>query len=898
MKKEVNKHTELLWTIALALVIPVWIGVSPNWYSWYEKSTNGIFLKQTCELLDGLWLINIPICIILGYFTYIWCQRILKDNDIRWFRFILAILGLIFIYVNCQVDYARIVWKFDYKLFLTLLLLISLLVMLAKIIVNPMPNRMKRILSIKANRVFISFRRVLNRIRRSLNRIRRNGPIKNKKMTTNCNLIYPKVLEKEKDKEAGFPDDSVANETIPENIKNYASIIVDKLLATKIDNHSFAVGITGRWGEGKTTFLDLLKKRIKSKAEVVEFNPWMCLTPEQVIQDFFSSLRHQLSPKYSTLSKSIKEYAKLVGNTSLSPNNVFGINMTVPLGKDSLFEKKKNLSEKFSHLPRPVVVFIDDVDRLEREEVFEVLRLIRNTADLSNTIYIVAYDREYVTFVLEEKNIKDASLFLEKIFPIEVHLPKVEDKLIWDTLKADFVKQDNKYSGDFAKALFAKFTHEQRELILRVLNNYRHAKRFARLYMLNFSYLNKQFPREIDLIDLFWLELLQIYDPKTFDKLANDPSCLLYYDVNKERYILRNGIKWGASDKDMEAYKGKPFWNENTPSILELMFSRFTQSNKKKSISMTENYEKYFIMSISPFKLSIKEMNELFSKGANPEELVCKWMNEKYSSSIAYQMKQIEVNRLQENDLQAFLQGLLCFGEKLASKNIHFLRTRIIALFQKKRYNTSSEKIAHNIVLTWIERKITEGNTLLNLSMFLNKLYMYKSYDQNGQAIKPTQLVISNEEVTDALVNMIKSYLEKHSELTALDILNEKGELGKLFNNCCVLVEDASSLGNYNTHLQVAFDTVIDHFAKKEIKPTQEDFSHAFDSMFQRGTPEFDTIQWEDDEDDYWYPDEYQSEEMIDSYFGSDNSKFEDFKARCFYSSPLVADNKIKEKDG
>ena len=136
---------------------------------------------------------------------------------------------------------------------------------------------------------------------------------------------------------------------------------------------------------------------------------------------------------------------------------------------------------------------------LKEKKFLRVLRLIRNTADLNNTIYLVAYGKEYVTTVLEEKNIKDAASYLEKIFPVEVHLPKVEDNLIWETLYGDLNCQE-RFNGRFTKSLFARFNNDERALILRVLNNYRRAKRFSRLYILNVDYVMVQCRDEIKLL--------------------------------------------------------------------------------------------------------------------------------------------------------------------------------------------------------------------------------------------------------------------------------------------------------------------------------------------------------------------------------------------------------------
>lgn len=863
MKKEDIIKKNLRWIVAFILIVLVWIGLAPEWYSWYQESwiqeplnpdneKNKMWMQSLYELLNGRWLVNIPICITLGYFTVLWCRRIAKDNDIRLYRPILALMGLVLLFVRSQVDYAKVVWILDYRVFLTLLLGLMLLTITIKIWKPNILRYVSNWIEETSNRFIIW-------------------------ISKNCKGKESKVIAEKGNKLTGFPIDSVDNETIPDNLKQYASIIVNKILATKIEEQSFAVGITGGWGVGKTKFLDLLKEKLKDNAEIVEFNPWMCRLPEQVAQDFFSSLRHQLAPKYSTLSKSIKEYAKLVGNLPIGPHSIFSLDMMLPMGKDSLFEKKQDLSEKFSHLPRPVAVFIDDVDRLEKEEVFEVLRLIRNTADLSNTIYLVAYDREYVSSVLETKKIKNASNYLEKIFPVEVHLPKVDDKQIWEALYKDIDVQDNVDKGDFAKKLYRRFNSDQRALILRVLNTYRHAKRFSRLYMLNLTYLNKLYRNEIKLLDLFWLELLQMYDKCTYEKLANEPICLLYYDEG--RYIIRSGILEKTVKDDEHSYTEEKFWQIETPNILNQLFGPYLKTDKR-SISRIENYEKYFTLSISPFKLSIGEMNELFVDGANPETIVRKWLDDgKYPSSIDYQMREIDVNNLSEDKLEAFIYSVLCFYKLVVSKKEFYVWT-IKILLQEKRYNCKSKKIAHDAVMSWIKKEMANDNTLVQLSYLLNKLYDTTIYDENGNLVESDSLVISNKDIEVLLVKIMETFLTENQKFTALDILKEKEELGMLFGNCCVMVEDAMVVNNSCTYKQVSFDSVITFFEKKKEKPTIQEYDNAYAAMFHQETPEFDSSF---DEYDYWdlIGDSY--EQQIQEYFGSSHKKDLDiFKTKCF----------------
>lgn len=845
MMKTGKSQIELLWCIGLLLLIPIWMGVAPAWYEWYARPENGAWMKNIYELLDGNFLVNIPLCIILVYVAYRYATYIWKDYNARWYRPILAILGLIILFYDSSVTYATVVFSVSYRLALTILLSAILLVMLIK-----------------------SGREQWHNIQKTY------GERKHGKESESGKEVKPR----------GFTIDNNEDD-IPESLKEYAGEIVSRLLETDIKKHSFSLGVTGEWGQGKTTFLEELKKKIGDDADIVDFNPWMCSSPEQVTSDFFTSLRHQLSNKYSMLSSPIKDYAKYVNNVALAPNPNFSLEAMLPVKQESLFEKKKVLSEQFSTLPKPVVVVIDDVDRLERDEVFEVLRLIRNTADLSNIIYMVAYDREYVTDVLKGKDIKDASAYLEKIFPVEVHLPKVEEHLVWNTLEKE-IRAQCSIGDNFADSLFKRLGSDDKELILRVLDNYRRAKRFARLYMLNMAYLHQQTKNELKLLDVFWLELLQMYDKKTYNVLADEPDVLLFNDG--EKYRIKEGILSTTIIDENIKYEGETFWREETPKILDKMFGRYVKTIKQ-SICFTENYEKFFTLSVSPFRLSVKEMNSLFESGEKPEELMDKWLKGgKFFSSIIYQFKQIDVNKLNDEQLKSYLCGLLYFNMRVAPYGrIHTLEAKKMLI--GKRYSRGANK-AHDIVMEWFNVMTNKDEMLQAVSKMLNRLYITETINADGNSEKMDALLVSNEEVVSLLVRVMKTYLTNHQELTALDIMQEKGELPQIFRNCCVTVKDAKMTEDYIYYEQVAFGVVTSHFAEKREKPTKDEYDQAMGDMFvvDDDLPVFENVP--DDEDQYWYFVQETYENNMHEYFGSDYDKKEggtltEFREKCFVDS-------------
>ena len=823
-----NSTKNFLYTSSLFWLCGiVWIAIADKWYGWYNKNGNAEFAKWIYSFLDENYLANIPLIIIFICFSIYLFFKIWRDNDCRLFRLFFPILGIFILYYDCQVDYANIIWEFDYRMLLTIFLSIILLI------------------------------RLLKGIRKMFFLIKSLKNSKNQKINS-------------------FADEDIKLEEVPQNLRNYASTIAERLKNRNSD-HSCAVGITGKWGSGKTTFLNLLKEELKNDADIVEFNPWMCRSPEPVTHDFFASLRHQLSPKYSKLSNPIKKYAKYINSLTFAYQNILGINIPFLIKEKSLFEIKQELSIKFSSLPRPVIVIIDDIDRLERDEVFEVLRLIRNTADLKNTNYLVAYDKEYVTCVLEEKNIKDASLYLEKIFQVEVHLPKVEEHLIWHALYYVIKEHETKIIDSFTEALFKRFTYDDYYLILRVLSNYRQAKRFARLFTLNVDYLSKKYPGEIKLLEVFWLELLQIYDKYTYDILCNDPYRLLN---NEDRSVFK--IKSDILD-NIDKYNGEKFWKEETTNILKKIFNNYANQDFR-SVCYTENYEKYFTFGVPQYKLSIKERNSLFKQNADIESIINGWIdNGKTFSSIIYQFSNIPINSLSDNQLPIYLNSILYCGIKIFQKsnNPKVEIKEVKNLLRKNLYNKYSKtEVACNTVSLWFEKKIDEGSDLVFLSYLLNNLYATKIYDQNGKLYPIQKLIIDNLKIENYLSKIISIYIENQSEFTAIDIVKEGNELFEIFDNCSVRVENYTECNGSCEYKQVAFNIVTEYFAKKEIKPALKEYQEAYDKLFHQTPPEY-----LDDEDVYqWYNYEYENidNKMVQHFGSSFEEKLENFKTKCF----------------
>ena len=780
---------ELILFGVLILLAFIFVGISEKAYEWFK-------IIKIYSVLDDNPLINIPICIIISGFAIWWWTKIWKDRDIRPYRLGIIVFGLIvFIFIDGFL-YANIVCNFSYKCFFIGLFSLLFIVFLIKIFATCEIKWAQNVI----DWTFEIFKKLIVSIKTFWEN---KAEIKDEENNNKTEL-------------KGFSVDDTEIKLEDNQIK-YAKTLVKKLKNTDLSKESFAVGITGEWGSGKSTFLNTMKNEIgEDFAEIVEFNPWLCNSPEQVTQDFFATLIKELSPKHSTLSRDLNKYAKLLNKMAKASLSFFGIDLDLTQSDDSLNKLKENISDKLANLPKKVVILIDDTDRLEGNEVFEILRLIRNTADFKNVIYIATYDKEYVTDILTANKIKDPDNYLEKIFQIEVHLPKTRDYELWETLMKDLRLQT--LNEDVINFDIGGLIIEHHELIFKILGNYRQVKRFTRQFSAYLDYLystKENLIHELSIIDLFWIELLQTYDKKVYNKLAKDRYSILA-DGN-------NGYTINPRTKTDE-------WNDKTKEILEIIFKKeYNDSdpffdkdyNNSRRLRLRENYDKYFSLSIAPDKISFDEMRKMLVSN-NPENVINEWISQgKSIESIFFHFYQFKFSLSNVLYLENYIIAILY----TALKNEDIWINKVKTLLHINNYLTLKQD-AKDIANTWFKNKINnldDTTELQRLSSLLNKLHERTTEEGDYE------MIISYEEIEEHLFSIITKVLDSNKIYSALGILQPIFKLNVIFKNCCVQSFD----GNGNEYYkQIALNIVIDHFSKKANKPTFEKFDKVYKVNF------------------------------------------------------------------
>lgn len=330
------------------------------------------------------------------------------------------------------------------------------------------------------------------------------------------------------------------------------AISIASALVDQSTSSGFVVGLEGKWGSGKSSLLYLIEDELKQlpldkQPTVINFKPWLVGNRDSLLAYLFTALNKGIAEfelsqgdasevtkvKARAASKALQEFAgglgqfggavEFIGEASGFASVKWlgkGISHLRDLSKagtkkPQLDKLKEDLTNSLKELGHRFVITIDDVDRLDPDEIIEILRLTRSVADLPNVIYLLCYDKDILAEGIKSSANVDGHAYLEKIVQLTVMVPTPEPFQLRNWL-ADELQKFAIVDGDSAKKerLRNVINHEGgRQLltprtVVKVLDSIR-------------FYWPPLRDESADLADLVWLMLIKDGQPNLYRWIEN-----------------------------------------------------------------------------------------------------------------------------------------------------------------------------------------------------------------------------------------------------------------------------------------------------------------------------------------------------------------------------------------
>ena len=360
--------------------------------------------------------------------------------------------------------------------------------------------------------------------------------------------------------------------------------LVDALAIRILISKSPVIALFGDFGSGKTSTLNLLREHLKDKAVIVSFSTWLPGSEATLTSYLMADIANQCQKEF--MVPGLRQSATRLTNAlakSVPFLKAFAELLPATTQRDDI----DNLRAALRRLPKRVVVLLDELDRMEADELRTLLKVIRGISELPNLSFVCAAERQTLVETVKG-NLNDSStLYFEKFFPVAIPIPKIGDSELRRVGTERLVRTfDNRawFETETEKESFRKKIND--------LWNDRIAAscptlRAIGLLANDVGDAAAPLRREVDPIDLVLIELLRRFKPSVYEIIARNSVVLTGGDSWLRGGTYRPDEEKKASEerliKDLKDATEGDAQMDYIKGILIEMFPKFATINGRKS---------------------------------------------------------------------------------------------------------------------------------------------------------------------------------------------------------------------------------------------------------------------------------------------------------------------------
>jgi len=298
---------------------------------------------------------------------------------------------------------------------------------------------------------------------------------------------------------------------------------------------SFVFGLYGSWGEGKTSAVNLLKNKIEEKEHflIVNYDPWNFKDEEAILTAFYNQIEKSFSQKFILpgFKKTFMKYQKLI-SMGLTQT---GVKIDFLDNKESIEDTRQRIESYIAQTKKKIIIFIDDIDRLQPNEVLLIFKLIRLSANFKNSLFFLAFDPLIIQNYFKN-DLKIDSEFLEKIVQKPIQLPAIEQQYINQFLDYHIEKLFDELgiSKERRETLNKNFSLIYQTQVKKIFKTLRRVKRYL-------NGLRSTLPpikNEVNLHDFLILEVIRVFYSRIYHDIWHNPWFYIPSKWSSEIYFL------------------------------------------------------------------------------------------------------------------------------------------------------------------------------------------------------------------------------------------------------------------------------------------------------------------------------------------------------------------------
>jgi KAP family P-loop domain len=454
--------------------------------------------------------------------------------------------------------------------------------------------------------------------------------------------------------------------------------VVELLAEHALTHRTPVVALHGDLGDGKTSVLNLLRKLIERDAIVVSFSAWLPGSESTLALDLFRDIATECR-KAIYVPQLRKRALSFARTLSGSASFLSGLKELIP--NQSQKDEIQELHASFARIPVPIVVLLDEVDRMQKDELFVLLKIIRGASSIPNVTFICAYSEDEVRKRLDING--DLSYdYLEKFFPVSVNLSAPAPDLIGRCFRAELHRRfsdqswfkdrnDSNDSNDFAEQLEDIWT----ESLQNLCTNFRKAG----LLVNDSTSAAQPVVGEVNPLDLVMIEALRRFSPSTYHKVRT--SSRYFTEPPKRPYAYEDVPTAASFYKDLNAEIEKGPHPTAVRTLLAQLFPDYASAHRSDvrlglaSRRWTNDKNEAW----EEKRVSKPQYFPIYFRGAVPEEMFSNAELHQVISALHNASTEAEVDSIYDDVLRSIPTGhakRTDFLWKLAREAVHLGASR------------------------------------------------------------------------------------------------------------------------------------------------------------------------------------------------------------------------------